>query len=144
MKAHLHITPRHSFVFQVIFCIFLRIIKLLLSKLKADQLRFTDYRYRWVWVCIIQHTCNSMISMFTMQMFRLLSHFFIFFSQFGKSNPGVDSVARDSRNSIHDTHRRNYWGKSSLCAKFHKFNSELFSGNNLMVVLVSLASHPYL
>ncbi|KAI5615406.1 glucagon-like peptide 2 receptor, partial [Silurus asotus] len=29
----------------VIFCIFLRIIKLLLSKLKADQLRFTDYRY---------------------------------------------------------------------------------------------------
>ncbi|TSK14597.1 Glucagon-like peptide 2 receptor [Bagarius yarrelli] len=29
----------------VIFCIFLRIIKLLLSKLQADQLRFTDYRY---------------------------------------------------------------------------------------------------
>ncbi|KAF4085263.1 hypothetical protein AMELA_G00115340 [Ameiurus melas] len=31
-----------------IFCIFLRIIKLLLSKLKADQLRFTDYRYSLV------------------------------------------------------------------------------------------------
>uniref|UniRef100_A0AAY5EFP1 G-protein coupled receptors family 2 profile 2 domain-containing protein n=1 Tax=Electrophorus electricus TaxID=8005 RepID=A0AAY5EFP1_ELEEL len=29
----------------VVFCIFLRIIKLLLSKLKADQLKFTDYRY---------------------------------------------------------------------------------------------------
>ncbi|XP_062859459.1 glucagon-like peptide 2 receptor [Trichomycterus rosablanca] len=29
----------------VIFCIFLRIIKLLLSKLKADQVKFTDYRY---------------------------------------------------------------------------------------------------
>ncbi|MCJ8738373.1 hypothetical protein PDJAM_G00035010 [Pangasius djambal] len=32
----------------VIFCIFLRIINLLLSKLKADQLRFTDYRYSLV------------------------------------------------------------------------------------------------
>ncbi|XP_051530389.1 glucagon-like peptide 2 receptor [Myxocyprinus asiaticus] len=29
----------------VIFCIFLKIIKLLLSKLKADQVKFTDYRY---------------------------------------------------------------------------------------------------
>ncbi|XP_062382996.1 glucagon-like peptide 2 receptor [Sardina pilchardus] len=29
----------------VIFCIFLKILKLLLSKLKADQVKFTDYRY---------------------------------------------------------------------------------------------------
>ncbi|XP_056097406.1 glucagon-like peptide 2 receptor [Rhinichthys klamathensis goyatoka] len=29
----------------VIFCIFLKIIRLLLSKLKADQVKFTDYRY---------------------------------------------------------------------------------------------------
>ncbi|XP_063076947.1 glucagon-like peptide 2 receptor [Engraulis encrasicolus] len=29
----------------VIFCIFLKILRLLLSKLKADQVKFTDYRY---------------------------------------------------------------------------------------------------
>ncbi|XP_016318673.1 glucagon-like peptide 2 receptor [Sinocyclocheilus anshuiensis] len=29
----------------VIFCIFLKIIRLLLSKLKAEQVKFTDYRY---------------------------------------------------------------------------------------------------
>lgn len=34
-------------VSQVIFCIFIKILMLLLSKLKADQLKFTDYRYRY-------------------------------------------------------------------------------------------------
>ncbi|TRY85010.1 hypothetical protein DNTS_016184, partial [Danionella cerebrum] len=34
-----------SFPGAVIFCIFLKIIRLLLSKLKADQVKFTDYRY---------------------------------------------------------------------------------------------------
>lgn len=50
-----------SFVFQVIFCIFLRIIKLLLSKLKADQLRFTDYRYRLVCVTELSKTKWSLL-----------------------------------------------------------------------------------
>ncbi|RXN31270.1 glucagon-like peptide 2 receptor [Labeo rohita] len=37
----------HDYFFKskVIFCIFLKIIRLLLSKLKADQVKFTDYRY---------------------------------------------------------------------------------------------------
>ncbi|CAF96232.1 unnamed protein product, partial [Tetraodon nigroviridis] len=34
--------------FLVIFCIFIKILMLLLSKLKADQLKFTDYRYSLV------------------------------------------------------------------------------------------------
>lgn len=32
---------------QVIFFIFIKILMLLLSKLKADQVKFTDYRYRY-------------------------------------------------------------------------------------------------
>lgn len=34
------------FSLQVIFYIFIKIMKLLLSKLKADQVKFADYRYR--------------------------------------------------------------------------------------------------
>lgn len=34
-------------VSQVIFFIFIKILMLLLSKLKADQVKFTDYRYRY-------------------------------------------------------------------------------------------------
>lgn len=33
---------------QVIFFIFIKILMLLLSKLKADQVKFTDYRYRYL------------------------------------------------------------------------------------------------
>lgn len=35
-------------VLQVIFIIFIKILMLLLSKLKADQVKFTDYRYRYL------------------------------------------------------------------------------------------------
>lgn len=35
-------------VSQIIFCIYIKILLLLLSKLKADQLKFTDYRYRYI------------------------------------------------------------------------------------------------
>ena len=34
------------FVFKVIFFIFLKILKLLISKLKAHQMCFRDYKYR--------------------------------------------------------------------------------------------------
>ncbi|XP_029691918.1 glucagon-like peptide 2 receptor isoform X1 [Takifugu rubripes] len=37
-----------TLTFVVIFCIFIKILMLLLSKLKADQLKFTDYRYSLV------------------------------------------------------------------------------------------------
>ena len=36
------------FVFKVNFFIFLKILKLLISKLKAHQMCFRDYKYRWV------------------------------------------------------------------------------------------------
>lgn len=41
----LHLTPL-SFLFQINFFIFIRIIKILMSKLRAHQMRYTDYKFR--------------------------------------------------------------------------------------------------
>lgn len=41
---HLH---QLFFLFQINFCIFIRIIKILMSKLRAHQMRYTDYKFRW-------------------------------------------------------------------------------------------------
>ncbi|ROJ44594.1 Glucagon-like peptide 2 receptor [Anabarilius grahami] len=44
-RNHSECEDHNFFKPQVIFYIFLKIIRLLLSKLKADQVKFTDYRY---------------------------------------------------------------------------------------------------
>lgn len=38
----------HSIPLQINFFIFIRIIQILVSKLRAHQMRYTDYKFRWV------------------------------------------------------------------------------------------------
>lgn len=38
----------HSAPLQINFFIFIRIIQILVSKLRAHQMRYTDYKFRWV------------------------------------------------------------------------------------------------
>lgn len=38
----------HSTPLQINFFIFIRIIQILVSKLRAHQMRYTDYKFRWV------------------------------------------------------------------------------------------------
>lgn len=40
--------PPHT---QINFFIFIRILHLLVAKLRAHQMRYTDYKFRWVWGC---------------------------------------------------------------------------------------------
>lgn len=35
---------------QINFCIFIRVLLILAAKLRARQMRYTDYKFRWVWL----------------------------------------------------------------------------------------------
>lgn len=46
----------HSIPSQINFFIFIRIIQILVSKLRAHQMRYTDYKFRWV--LDVAHLCS--------------------------------------------------------------------------------------
>lgn len=45
-KGWPELCPPHT---QINFFIFIRILHLLVAKLRAHQMRYTDYKFRWVW-----------------------------------------------------------------------------------------------
>lgn len=48
IKQFLSCNENRSVFFQINFIIFIHIIKILVSKLQAHQMRYTDYKVRWV------------------------------------------------------------------------------------------------
>lgn len=39
---------------QINFCIFIHILHILVAKLRAHQMRYTDYKLRWVWAGVLE------------------------------------------------------------------------------------------
>lgn len=54
----------HSIPLQINFFIFIRIIQILVSKLRAHQMRYTDYKFRWVldMLSLCSHAAQACVS----------------------------------------------------------------------------------
>lgn len=109
----------HSIPLQINFFIFIRIIQILVSKLRAHQMRYTDYKFRWVldmadpvfpWCT---HTCVHPVTPVP---------------QAGQVHTDADPTAGHPRGGLRLHHRRARPGHTALHQALLRPLPELFPG----------------